>query len=261
MPRQAIRQRECRARAAHRYGSERDAFARVMAARVLPPTPYSSGLEVCVGLEAIRIDLWGTAPRVEPADQSSKVSTRDGGFAMQSFRAVVVAFVAGAAVPFVAASAYAQVGVPAGSTAAQCVLGCNMQKRACIQGGRVVALACKQDCRDTVPPNELGECKKTCAGTFRTTKAMCRADHKSCMTGCRGGVATVDSSCLGGCGTDLAECARGVTTAARTCVKECRSAPDRHTCLEGCATTAQTDAEACASDFELCGTNCPPPTP
>jgi hypothetical protein len=181
---------------------------------------------------------------------------------MRSFRVVVVTVVAAVAVSFLAAAAHAQ-GVPTGTSAGQCVLGCNMQKKACVQGGRTVSLACKQTCRDTVAPTELGACMKTCSSAFRTTKEMCRADHQSCKTGCKsstaaGGSAPVDPNCLGGCGAALGECARDVATTAKTCVKGCRSAPDRLACLQECADIALAGAEACASAFEACGVGCPP---
>ena len=187
---------------------------------------------------------------------------------MQSFRVMVVAVMAGAAIPVLAATAHATPGggIPAGTSAAQCVRGCNAQKKTCIQAARTIALACKLDCRQNTVPNQLGTCMKACATTFRGSKDMCRTVKKDCIAGCRppapvGGAPSVDASCLGTCGTDLAECAQGVITPAKACVRGCRSAPDRLMCLQGCAATAAMGGEACASDFETCGTSCASPAP
>jgi hypothetical protein len=185
------------------------------------------------------------------------------GSAMQSLRIAVIAIVAGAAVPVLCATAHAQ-GVPAGTAAAQCVKGCAMQKKACVQTARTVALACKQDCRQNTAPDQLGTCMKGCSSTFRATKDTCRADQQTCIAGCRaagpgGGGAGIDSAaCLGTCGSDLADCARGVTSAAKDCVSGCRGAPDRLACLQGCGAAAETGAQTCASNFEMCSTSCAP---
>src|SRR5215472_6137379 len=105
---------------------------------------------------------------------------------MQSFRVLVVALMAGAAVPVLAATAHADAGgVPAGTSQAQCVLGCNAQKKACIQTARTDALACKQNCRQNTPPTQLGACMKGCATTFGTAKDTCRTDQKTCIAGCK----------------------------------------------------------------------------
>jgi hypothetical protein len=185
---------------------------------------------------------------------------REGGSAMQSFRSILVVAVAAAASPFLAAAADAQ-GVPTGTSAAECVLGCNMQKKACVQTGRTVALSCKQDCRDNSPKAQLGACMKACSSSFRTTKDACRSDHKVCIAGCRPAAGDDASlamqSCVGGCGSTLGGCARDVTSAARTCITGCRSAPDRLPCLQDCASAAEAGAEGCATDFQSCQTSCP----
>lgn len=185
---------------------------------------------------------------------------------MQSIRVLMIAGMAAVAVPALAGSAYAgaAVGLPAGTSAGQCFVGCNMQKKGCVQGARVTKLACKQDCRQNAAPDQRGACMKTCVGTFRGTKDTCHTDHTTCIAACIpsppvAGEPPVDAACVEGCGPDLADCAQGVVTAAKACVTGCRTAPDRLTCLQGCAATAQTDAGTCASDFETCVTGCSPP--
>jgi hypothetical protein len=185
---------------------------------------------------------------------------------MQSPRALMIAVVAPVAIAVLAGSAYARAdpGLPAGTSAAQCVVGCNMQMKGCVQTARVTKLACKQDCRQNAAHDQRGACMKACTDTFRGTKDTCRTDHATCIGGCvppmpGGGEPPADTACRGGCGSDLADCAKGVVTAAKACVSGCRTAPDRLTCLQGCATTAETDAGTCATDFETCATGCAPP--
>ena len=190
-------------------------------------------------------------------------STTKEGFVMQSFRVSVVALAAAAAVPLLAATAYAGPGVPTGTSAAQCVRGCAVAKRSCVQTARTVSLACKADCRANSAPTALGACMRGCSDTFRASKDLCRTDQKSCIGDCKagmpaGGQSAVDGSCLGSCGMELGQCAQGVVDAARTCIRGCRTSDDRPACLGGCAEAAQTGAEACASGFETCGTGCPP---
>jgi len=185
---------------------------------------------------------------------------------MKSLRVIVIAIVAGAAVPILAGGAYAAVGLPAGTSAAQCVRGCSMQKKECIQTARTTALACKLDCRTNTAPTALGACMKGCSSTFRGTKDTCRADQKTCIAGCTsgtpiGGTTAVDAACLSSCGTDLAACAGGVIATAKTCLGGCRTAPDRLSCLQGCGAAAETGGQTCATEFETCGTSCPPATP
>ena len=187
---------------------------------------------------------------------------------MRSLRIMMVAAVAVSAIPVFAGSAHAHPGfaVPAGTSAAQCVVGCNMQKKVCIQTARTAALACKQNCRETAAHGALGPCMKGCMATFRSDSTgigMCHADQTTCIEGCvppkPSTPPTARESCLGTCGTDLAGCAQGVVSQAKTCVSGCRNAPNRLMCLEGCATAAKSGAQTCATDFESCGAGCPAP--
>ena len=185
-----------------------------------------------------------------------------GGSTMQSFRTFMIAVMACFVVPVLAGAAHAGDGLAAGTSAGQCVRGCSAQKKACIQAARTVSLACKRDCRENSAPTELGACMRGCSTTFRDSKDTCRADQKTCIAGCRaasdGGASSAEVACNGSCGMDLADCARGVVTAAKTCLTGCRTAPDRLACLQGCAATAMTGAQTCASNFESCGTGCSP---
>src|SRR5262245_22680928 len=153
-----------------------------------------------------------------------------GGSSMQSFRALMIAVMAGAVVPLLAGAAHAGVGLAAGTSAGQGVRGCSAQKKACVQAARTVPLSLKRDCREDTAPTELGTCMRGCSTTFRDSKDTCRADQKTCITGCRaaspgGGGSSADVACHGSCGMDLADCARGVVTAAKTCLTGCRTAP------------------------------------
>ena len=183
---------------------------------------------------------------------------------MQPFRTLVVATLAVAAIPLLAATAHASGhGVSAGTSAAQCVRGCAMQKKACVQSARTTSLACKQDCRTNSAPPDLGTCMKGCSTTFRDTKDGCNAAQKTCIETCHPAAGGADGddaatmSCRGGCGTSLADCAKGVVGTAKTCLTGCRSTTDRLSCFQGCAADAQSGAEGCASDFETCGSGCP----
>jgi hypothetical protein len=203
-------------------------------------------------------------PRTFPCCTCEKVpTTGSGGCVMQAIRSLVVATVAAAAIPLLAATAHAAGhGVTAGTSAAQCVRGCAIQKKACIQTARATSLTCKQDCRTNSAPQDLGTCMKGCSTTFRSTKDGCNATQKTCIGACHPASGTPESepammSCRGSCGTDLADCAGGVVTAARTCLSGCRSATDRLSCFQGCAADAQSGAEGCGSTFETCGSSCP----
>jgi len=180
---------------------------------------------------------------------------------MQVIRSLVVTTLAAAVIPLFAATAHATPpGVAAGTSAAQCVRGCAMQKKACIQTARTTALACKQDCRANSAPQDRGTCMRGCSTAFRTSKDSCNAAQKTCITTCHpaaGGDDAGAMSCRGGCGTDLAGCAKDVIAAAKSCKTGCRTATDRLSCFQNCASDAETGAEGCASGFEMCGSSCP----
>ena len=183
---------------------------------------------------------------------------------MKALRVLFVSAASAVVLSVFAGGAQGQDGVAAGTTAAQCVRGCAMQKKECVQTGRVTSLACKLTCRETVPRPELDTCMRGCSTAFRDTKDACRATQKACITGCRTSTpmtaaVPVEAGCLGGCGTDLADCARDVITAGRGCLKGCRSADDRHSCLQGCGAEAVAGGEACFDGFVACGTSCPAP--
>ena len=148
---------------------------------------------------------------------------------------------------------------PAGTTRAQqCPAGCDLQKRACLQTGRVAKLACKRECRASAGGASLGSCLRGCADQLRTAKSACASDHAGCMEVCP--PAPPPGSCTGavldGCGQALAACARAVVTQAMTCVEGCATAPDRLVCLQDCAATAQQGLATCAADFGTCIGTC-----
>ena len=182
---------------------------------------------------------------------------------MHALRVLMVAAVAGVAIPVLAGSAHAHSGlaVPAGTSAAQCVVGCNMQKKGCIQTARTADLACKQNCRATSAPTALGTCKQGCAATFGSSRGTCRATQTTCIAGCvpLSSPPTAGTSCLGTCGTNLATCAQGVVSQAKTCISGCKAASDHLNCLQGCASGAMSGAQTCASDFASCNAGCPAP--
>lgn len=183
---------------------------------------------------------------------------------MKAQRVLFAVVAAAIAVPVFASGAHAAVGLAAGTSAAQCVRGCAAQKRECIQTARTTSLACKLDCRETSAPRDLGTCMRGCSGSFRDSKDACRADQQTCIAGCRSSTPAnatlpVDASCFASCGSDLADCAHAVIDAGRTCLTGCRTDPDRRGCLQGCGAAAATGGEACAANFEACGSSCPAP--
>jgi hypothetical protein len=190
-------------------------------------------------------------------------------FSMQTLRAMTVAALAVLLIPLFSSRAHAHpgFGVPAGTATAQCVVGCNMQKKGCIQSARTTALACKQNCRATSAPTAIGSCARGCMTTFLSSVTTCRTDQKTCLAGCVPSgppsgppptPSSSDVSCLGTCGMDLAGCAQGVVSQAKTCITGCRTATDRLTCFQGCATSATSGAQTCATDFQTCrSSGCP----
>lgn len=148
---------------------------------------------------------------------------------------------------------------PAGALGAQpCPNGCGLQKRACLQTARVAKLACKQECRASAGPTNLGACMLGCTDQFRTAKTTCAADRADCLGSCP--PTPPPGSCTGGfldgCGENLAVCARGVVARAKTCVGGCGTASDRLACLQGCAASAQQGTATCAANFETCVAAC-----
>jgi hypothetical protein len=152
-----------------------------------------------------------------------------------------------------------------------CQAGCGLQKKACLQSARTTKLSCNMDCRTNSSPVSLGACKRACTTTFRGSTATCRTDLQNCVSGCQGGSAGgaftgstggTGSVCAGDCGQALGTCAQGVVTGAKACVNGCRTASDRLSCVEGCASAARSGAEQCASDFTSCLGQCglPPNT-
>ena len=183
---------------------------------------------------------------------------------MKAPRVLFVSAASAVVLTVLAGGAQAQDGVAAGTSAAQCVRGCSLQKRDCVATGRTTSLACKLTCRETSPRSELGTCMRGCSTAFRDTKDACRATQKACIVACRtstpmNGAAPVDAGCFGSCGSDLGDCARDVVTAGRTCVKGCRDTDDRLDCLQGCGADAVAGGEACGDAFAACGTSCPAP--
>jgi hypothetical protein len=177
----------------------------------------------------------------------------------QPVRVVLIAVVAGLAIPLFAGTARAHTppGVSAGTTAA-CVVGCNMQKKGCIQMARGTALACKLNCRQTVAPTQLGSCMQGCMSTFQSSILTCRTNQKTCIAGCVPAMAGGGgSSCAGTCGMDLGGCAQGVASGLKTCMTGCRTATDRLTCVQGCLSTAQSGSGMCAMDAATCNAGCP----
>jgi hypothetical protein len=149
----------------------------------------------------------------------------------------------------------------AGSVSAdECRVGCNLQKRDCITTARMVKLACKLDCRTNAAAVERGACARLCVETFRTENDRCRTQQTDCGTTCippsPDDPSPVDPGCLAACGTTLAACVTGVTTGAKDCARNCRSAPDRLACLEGCVATATTNGEDCKGTFAACVETC-----
>ena len=146
-----------------------------------------------------------------------------------------------------------------GSTAAAqtCPAGCGLQKRACLKTARTIKLACKLECRSSADPNaDLGTCMRSCVGTFREAKDVCRSDHRTCIGTCVPSGPPAPDGCRGGCGMDLATCARGVVEDGRVCLAGCRTAPDRRACVAGCAALAEEGATTCAANFQSCITGC-----
>ena len=196
---------------------------------------------------------------------------------MQSVRVMMVAAWAVLIVPLLAnrADAHLGFGVPAGTATAQCVVGCNMQKKGCFQTARTTALACRQNCRMSSTPTAIGSCMRGCVSTFISSVFTCHTDQQTCLEGCfpSGPPSTPGprptpgppptpgpgGNCLGTCGMDLAGCAQGVVSQAKTCLAGCRTATDRLACLMGCATSAKSGADTCATDFQSCRSDCPAP--
>src|SRR5262245_51997503 len=144
--------------------------------------------------------------------------------------------------------------VAAPAAARNCRAGCGLQQKACRQTARVAALACKQDCRATVPAASLEACKRDCIDQFRSAADVCNSTHDDCLGSCP--PLPPPGSCTGAfldsCGRDLAECAQGVGATIRTCVRGCRPASDRPGCLRGCVVAAQHDSATCAATFAAC---------
>ena len=147
-----------------------------------------------------------------------------------------------------------------------CQAGCGLQNKACIQTARTTKLSCKMDCRTNSSPGDLGTCMRGCTSTFRTAIASCRAGLQTCISGCQGGSAdgaftgspTGGTACAGNCGEGLGTCAQGVVTTAKACVQGCRGTSDPLSCLQGCASAAQSGGQACAASFQACITACSP---
>lgn len=143
-------------------------------------------------------------------------------------------------------------------SAQPCPAGCGMQRKACLQAGRVAKLACKRGCRATAGPANLGSCMRGCADQWRAAKDGCASDHADCMGLCP--PAPPPGSCTGafldGCGGDLGDCARNVVTSAKTCLQGCGATRDPLACLQACAAAAQQGAETCAANFATCVAKC-----
>lgn len=145
---------------------------------------------------------------------------------------------------------------PAGA-ASGCVLGCNMDKKECIQTGRIVKLGCKVACRETATPKDLGPCMRGCTDTFRATKhEVCLPEHRACRELCVPLDGGDPDACLFGCGEQLATCARDVVTDGKACVQGCQDDPDRLGCLAGCGSDAEAAAAVCESQFTGCVVAC-----
>ena len=175
------------------------------------------------------------------------------------------------------------------STANECRQGCNLDKRLCIQNGRVAKHVCKLECQESSAPGELRACRRGCKDTSRAVKDDCRGFHRDCRDICTGellpllldpnNLSTPDPNnlpipdpnhltiphplsedCLRSCGADLVACADPVIHVGWDCVRACREDPDRLGCLRLCATTAAADAVACFEDFKAClMATCPEP--
>jgi len=76
----------------------------------------------------------------------------------------------------------------------RCVRECAQEKRACIAEARADMLACKDVCRDTVDPPELGVCMRGCMDVFRAAKAACNATFQSCKDACDGVTTTTSTA-------------------------------------------------------------------
>ena len=146
------------------------------------------------------------------------------------------------------------------SGVSKCAVGCRAQSRMCVQTGKVAWLACVQDCRENADPSAVSDCKRGCAQTFSATRSACTTDAKSCKASCAP-APDLDETCLGSCGIELVSCLGPALQAARACVTDCKTAPDRLTCLQSCLAAAQADDAACGDDFTTCLGACVPPAP
>ena len=155
--------------------------------------------------------------------------------------------------------------MPAHAATQPCQAGCGLQMKACVQTARTTKLSCKMDCRTNSSPTDLGACMRGCTTTFRSAKDTCRAGLQTCISGCQGGSADgaftgspTDTACADDCGQALGTCAQGVVTTAKACARDCRGTSDPRSCLQACASAAQSGGEACGASFQTCLAACSP---
>jgi len=103
----------------------------------------------------------------------------------------------------------------------------------------------------------------TCNDTFHTAMTACRDDRDDCRAMCPPPPppSSCDGAFIKACGRDLGTCAKNVVTQAKTCHAGCATADDKHTCLQGCAQTAESGNAACRNAFRTCVAPCRPRTP
>jgi hypothetical protein len=162
--------------------------------------------------------------------------------------------------------------------ASECIAGCKVPLRACLESVHEQKDVCVEACEETPPGEARGACLRECATAGASGFAICRDE----LHGCRDLCVTAPIECRSGCIDTAMACRAGARETAATCrddcqteatalLADCRAASgDRGTCsdaagerrsecLDDCGFAQSLELEGCGSAFEQCVIDCTPP--